>query len=119
MTLPKGAAALLAEKDLKGSLVTNERNPTTVAGAGNVLNGDPERTIMLLYNLSASEIYAGFSGDVGASNGILIPPAGGFMMLNVTEDYEATTLPIWVYSAAAGNQLYIMTTRRESGLGEV
>lgn len=118
MAFPKGAAALLAEKDLKGSLVTNEINPVTVVGAQNVLAGDPERTIMLLYNLSASEIYVGFSGNVGANNGMIVPPAGGFITLNVTEDYEAVTLPIFVYSAAAGNQLYIMTTRRETGIQE-
>lgn len=118
MAFPKGAAALLAEKDLQGSLVTNEINPVTVVGAQNVLGGDPERTIMLLYNLSASEIYVGFSGNVGANNGMIIPPAGGFLTLNVTDDYEAVTLPIFVYSAVGGNQLYIMTTRRETGLKE-
>lgn len=118
MGMPKGAAALLAEKDLKGSLVTNERNPVTVVGAQNILAADPERTIMMLYNLSASEIYVGFTGSVGADNGFLIPPSGGFIQLNVTDDYEAVTLPIFVYSAAAGNQLYIMTTRRETGLEE-
>lgn len=118
MAFPKGAAALLAEKDLKGSLITNESNPVTVVGAQNILPADPERTIMLMYNLSASEIYAGFSGNVGANNGFLIPPAGGFIQLNVTDDYEVVTLPIFVYSAAAGNQLYIMTTRRETGVEE-
>lgn len=118
MSFPKGAAALLAEKDLQGSLVTNEINPVTVVGAQNVLGADPERTIMLLYNLSASEIYVGFSGNVGINNGMIIPPSGGFIVINVTEDYEVVTLPIFVYSAAVGNQLYIMTTRRESGLEE-
>ena len=118
MAFPKGAAALLAEKDLKGSLVTNEINPLTVAGAQNILGADPERTIMLLYNLSVSEIYVGFSGDIASNNGMLVPPSGGFLMINVVEDYEAVTLPIYVYSAAANNQLYIMTTRRETGLQE-
>lgn len=118
MSFPKGAAALLAEKDLKGSLVTNEINPLTAVGSQNILAGDPERTIMLLYNLSASEIYLGFSGNVGVNNGMLVPAAGGFLQLNVTDDYEAVTLPIFCYSAAAGNQLYIMTTRRETGLQE-
>ena len=115
MAFPKGAAALLAERDLQGSLVTQEINPLTVAGAQNILGADPERTIMLLYNLSASEIYVGFSGNVAAANGMLVPPSGGFIMINVVEDYEAVTLPIFVFSAAANNQLYIMTTRRETG----
>ena len=78
----------------------------------------PERTLILLYNLSASEIYIGFSGNVGATNGMLIPPSGGFMSLNVTEDYEAVTLPLFAFSTLAGNQLYIITTRRETGIKE-
>ena len=115
-TFPKGAAAILAEKDLLGSLVTTERNPTTVVGVQNILGGDAERTIMLLYNLSAGEIYVGFSPRVSASNGMLIPAAGGFIIINAVDDYETVTMPIYVFSAAAGNQLYITTTRRETGL---
>lgn len=115
---PQGAAAHLTERDLKGHLTTNESNPLTLVGAQNVLRGDPERTIMLLYNLSSAEIYMGFGGTVGGNNGVLIPPSGGFVMINVSEDYELVTLPIWVYSAAAGNQLYIMTTRRDTGMDE-
>lgn len=118
MSFPKGAAALLAEKDLKGSLITKEINPLTVVGVQNILNGDSERTIMLLYNLSASELYVGFGGNVGADNGMLVPANGGFLQLNVTQDYEAVTLPIWLYSAAVNNQLYIMTTRRDTGIEE-
>lgn len=115
---PKGAAQILTEKDLKGLLVTNEINPVTVAGAQNILGSDPERTIMLIVNLSASEIYVGFTGSVGANFGMILPPNGGFMSMNVTEDYESVTLPIHVYSAAAGNQLYVMTTRRETAIKE-
>lgn len=113
MARPNGAAAELAAKDLKGYQVTNETNPVTVVGAQNVLPGDPERTLWIIYNLSASDIYVGFGGEVGANNGMIVPSGGGFITMNVTEDYEAVTLPVWVYSSAAGNQLYIMSTRRD------
>lgn len=116
MPLPKGAAALLAEKDLKGSMVTNEQAIQPGAGTSNLIGGDPERTIILVYNLSSSEVYVSFTSAVGPFSGILIPPAGGFLMINAVEDYEVATLPLWVYTAVANPELYIMTTRRETGL---
>lgn len=118
MAFPKGAAALLAEKDFKGSFVTSDFNDTTVGGAENILPGDPERTIVVLYNLSPSEIFIGFSANVTPNNGMLIPPNGGFLLINASEDYEVATLPLYVYASSIGYRYYVMTTRRETGLKE-
>lgn len=114
MPRPLGAAAILARKDIKGDVVANELNPVTVAGVVNVLGGDPERVQFLLYNLGASTIYMGFSGDVGATNGILVPPNGGFVGVNAYDDYDLATIAVYVSCTVAGNQLYILSTRRES-----
>jgi len=114
MSLPKGAATILAESDYKGHLVVNETNPVAAIGSTNILGGDPERTIMLVYNLSASEIFVGFGVGVSSSNGILLPPSGGFVGINAKDDYAVVNLPLYAYSAAGGNQLYILTMRRET-----
>jgi len=114
----KGAAAKLAEKDYGGALVTNETSKQPPAGTSNILSGDPERVITVLYNLSASEVYAGFTGSVGPFSGMLIPPNGGFLLMNAVEDYEVATLPVFVYTPIPNPDLYIMTTRRESGRQE-
>jgi len=110
-----GAAAKLAEKDYGGGLVTDETSKQPALGTSNILSGDPERVITVLYNLSASAVYAGFTGSVGTFSGMLIPPNGGFLLINAVEDYEVATLPLFIYTPVANPDLYIMTTRRESG----
>ena len=116
---PLGAAARLTEKVFGGSLVTKETNPATVAGVVNILPASPERVLMTLYNLGASEIYVGFSESVNTDKGFLLPPSGGFIAFNVTDDFEILTLPIYVFCVVANNQLYVVTQRRETAHAEV
>lgn len=113
MARPQGAASILSRRDIEGHVVTRETNPVTVAGVGQLLGADPERTIMLLYNLSAAEIFISFTSEVSSTNGMLLAPNGGFIVINATDDYELSQLPVWAFSVGAGNQLYLMTTRRE------
>lgn len=115
----KGAAALFSDRDLGGPVDTFETNPTTILGAQEILPRNPERVAVVLYNLSASSIFVGFSGDVSASNGMLIPSNGGFMSMNVIDDYEVVTKSLYVHSGVAGNQLYILEVQRTSITQEV
>lgn len=113
MPRPHGASVVFSRRFLEGITVLKETNPTTDAGSKQILGADPERVQLTIYNLSASEVYAGFSADVGSNNGMLIPPAGGFLNMNVRDDFDMVIHPVYIYSAAAGNQLYVVSNRRE------
>lgn len=118
MALPQGASVIFAKRFLDGITVLQESNPVTNAGVKNLLGGDPERVQLTIYNLGASEVYIGFSGDVSSSNGMLIPPSGGFMGINVRDDFDMIINPIYVYCAVAANQLYMVVNRREIAFNE-
>jgi hypothetical protein len=118
MTFPKGAAALLAEKDLKGSLVSQQSNKFLLAGITNILPSDPERINMVVVNLSASELYVGFNAQTDNNQGIILPPNGGFLSMSVVDDYELVTLPFYVFAPSQPLNIYILSTRRETGLQE-
>lgn len=112
MARPRGAAAELAEREIKGTLTTNESNPVTSGGAEQLLAPDTERTFLSIVNLSAVIIYVGFNNQVSATNGFYLPPNGGSLTFNVIEDYEMVTNPIHIYDAGLGNQLYVARSRR-------
>lgn len=118
MARPEGASVVFSRRFLNGITNLKETNPTTDVGAKQILGGDPERVQLTVYNLSSAEVYLGFSGSVGTNKGMLIPPAGGFLNMNVRDDFDMVINPMWVYSAAAGNQLYVVINRREVAFKE-
>lgn len=114
----KGAAAIYSERNLQGNLVPYTTNPTSAAGVLNILPPGPERVLWHVTNLSANDMYLGFDQQVGSSNGILLSGNGGFISMHVTEDFELVTLPVYLYSSVAGNQVYVVHMRRENKVQE-
>lgn len=108
----KGAVHDYTRHMLGGGVVPTWSNPTTAGGAEALLVSDPERVLVHISNLSANDIYMGFDQDVGSSNGMLISGNGGYRTLLLTEDFNLVGWPIWIYSALAGNQLYVLQQRR-------
>ena len=113
MSLAQGASVKYAEKFLGGHVVPYIENPVSVAGVVQVLAPDPERVLFYVSNLSPNTMYVGFTPSVSATNGILLSGNGGYVSMNVTEDFEMLTLPIYIATGVAGNQLYIVNMRRE------
>ena len=108
-----GASGVLAHKLIEGNVVPYEETGVTVAGTKQAIAPDPERAHLVFYNLSDSEMVIGFSSAVGASFGMLIPPNGGFMEMNLLDDLDAVTQSVWVYCASATKAYYIYHTRRD------
>lgn len=118
VTKVKGAAHEYTESLLKGSVVPYVDNPLSVVGVANLLRPDPERILWFVVNLSANDMYLGFTEDTGSAKGILLSANGGFVSTAVIEDFELTTLPMYVYSLVADNQLYMVHVKRESRIRE-
>lgn len=118
MARPKGASQLFTEKQVGGSLRLEEENPILGAGTTAVVGSDPERTQILIINLSGGEVIVGFTNQVASDNGIILPANGGFFSMIVSDDFELVGLPVFMSSAAGGNQIYIMTARRETRTSE-
>lgn len=114
MPLPKGAAEIYSNKQIDGNTTTNETNPVSVVGIVQVVRPDPERTFLLILNLSTNDMYLGLSEEVSASNGILLAANGGFVKMQLVDDFELLINPFYVFSSAAGNQLYVLQTRRQT-----
>lgn len=118
MSQPRGASVEYAEQFLRGHVVPYISNPLSIAGVVNLLRPDPERVLWHISNLSPNDMYLGFTETTGSANGILISGNGGFVSLNVTDDFELLTLPVYIFAGVANNQLYMVNMRRESKIRE-
>lgn len=114
MVKPHGAASEYAARMIRGHTVAITNTLSTAGGVEQVLKPDTERVQFLIVNLSANDVYLGFDANVSATRGILCPANGGMLALNVVDDFELTTMPIYIYSAAAGNNIYSVAVRRET-----
>jgi len=113
-----GAAASLAQKLIGGNVVPYNLNPTLAGGVEQILSPDPERAQLTIYNLSASDVFVGFDADVSSTNGFYLGPNGGFMSMNLLDDLDAITQPIWIYTSVAGGKVFVYYSRRLFEAGE-
>lgn len=108
MAVYKGAVQRYAETYLGGPVVPHERVITLAAGAQEIYGPNPERVLALLVNTQASEVYLGWSSQVTVNQGIILQPNGGFLKLDVVDDFTLLTYPLWLYVAAGGGDVYLI-----------
>ena len=94
----------------------NEVEETSSVGAtaGEILSNDPERTFVLLINLSANDMYVGLTPAVSSTNGIKLTANGGTLILNAKEEYTLTTRSFNAIADVAASTLYLLTMRRDA-----
>jgi hypothetical protein len=109
-----GAAAEFSTLKYGGGMAEHDTVVTVAASATAVLGNDPERVLLVLVNLSATNIYIGLNEAVGAANGILLSANGGNLEMEVENDLTLPIRALWGVADIAGASLYTLILRRES-----
>lgn len=102
------AALLFTEQELGGPCVENESYPVISNSASVIAQGNGDRVGLLIMNLSVNNINVSTQGNVTANSGILLPAAGGYLSINVRDDF---TLPSREWSGIGTGlscQLYVL-----------
>lgn len=109
-----GAVAEFVAKRFGG--IFSERTSTTSVGVavGSLVGNDPERIVLVVFNLSVNTVHLGFDADVSSSNGILIAASGGSMTMNVLDDATLVGREIFAVAAGAASNVYALELRRDT-----
>jgi len=92
---------------LTGMLV-NPLGGVIAAVATQVLANNPERIAWTIQNRSAAPMGLGFSGAVDLVNFFQVDANGGVFSMQLDEDGEAVTYPVWLIANAAGQIVYVL-----------
>ena len=111
------ALALIERK--YGVRVTPFENPE-IAQVGIVplilFRNNPRRIGFLVMNLSANAMYLGFTQDVGAAYGITLAAGGGFVSMNLDDDFTLPSREWWILAAGLASPLYSLSLEIYGGV---
>ncbi len=92
---------------------TTETEDPLIAAAGAVaarlLSNNPRRIGFVLINLSVNPIYLSLTAAVAATRGIYLAPNGGFVTMNLRDDFTLPTREWWVIAPAGASNLYCLS----------
>src|SRR6516225_6739761 len=85
-------AALQFWRDLFGGVAVENENTVSVnTPISSIINGNGDRLGLLIMNLGAANVFVAMSSAVSASFGILLAANGGFVSMNVRDDFTMQT----------------------------
>lgn len=114
-----GAAIDFLAKRFGGYLRPVESTSSIGITAVRLINFDAERIAVTFVNLSSNTVYIGPQNDVSATKGIVIPPGGGAVAINVEEDGILPTVEWYAVATAAASAVYVLSVKRDTALDEV
>lgn len=96
-------AALQFWRDLFGGVATENENTISVpATVTSIINGNGDRLGLLIVNLGNANVFVGVSSAVSTTFGISLGANGGFVSMNVRDDFTMQTRQWFGISAAGG-----------------
>ena len=93
-------------------LIINPVTPTVGTAPTLILKNNPDRIFWLIVNLSAYDGYAGWSTDVSATKGLLIPANGGYASASIAEDGELVIYEVYAINLTASGTWMIVEVER-------
>src|SRR4051794_25211153 len=85
-------AALKYWRDIfGGTAVENENTVSVSTTVTNAINGNGDRLGLLIMNLGSANVFVGISSGISANFGTLLGANGGFISLNVRDDFTLQT----------------------------
>lgn len=107
--LSTSAARRFTEEELGGPCTEVESNPLAVTTAGiQAAIGNGDRVGLFIMNLGTNPVFVGLNRGVSASNGILLPPSGGFVSQSVRDDFTLPSREWSAISTGGSSQLYVL-----------
>ena len=108
------AARAYSEKLLGGPI--NEVESTLTVGAllTQIVNFNGDRVGLVIVNLGANDIFVAPSAAASTTNGIRLAANGGFMSLDVTEDFTLPARAWFGFPNAATSAIYVLEIIRFS-----
>ena len=109
-----GAVQSYVEGTFGGPTTEQDSNPSTSASAVKIIDNDPDRVALQVFNLGSEDVYLAFTNDVSATKGFYLAKSGGFLGMDVTEDFTLVARELWAVSPSGASTLYVVQTRRYS-----
>jgi hypothetical protein len=108
-----GAALDYWRKQFGGLATENENTVSVNTAVLTAINGNGDRLGLLLMNLGAANLFVAVSSSVSASFGILLGANGGFVSLNVRDDFTMQTRQWYAVCPSGGpSTLYTLELTR-------
>ena len=107
-------AALSYWRDLFGGVAVENENTISVSTSVlSAINGNGDRMGLLLMNLGSANSFVAISSAVSATFGVLLGANGGFIAMNVRDDFTLQTRQWWAVCPAGGpSTLYTLELTR-------
>jgi hypothetical protein len=97
-----GAALEYWRSLFQGVAVENENTVSVSTSVLSAINGNGDRMGLLIMNLGAANVFVAVSSAVSSSFGILLGANGGFVSLNVRDDFTMQTRQWWAVCPTGG-----------------
>lgn len=108
-----GAALQFWRDQFGGVAVENEATVSIGAAVASVINGNGDRLGLLIMNLGTNNTFVGVSSLVSSSFGILLGANGGFLSMNVRDDFTMQTRQWFAVTPSGGSStLYTLELTR-------
>lgn len=93
---------------IRSYLRTNPEVSSVGVSASRILRGNPQRVSIVVFNLSANNVYIAPFNDVSATNGFYIAPNGGSVTMQWDRDFEMLSHEWWGIAPAGASNIYVM-----------
>jgi hypothetical protein len=114
-TVSMGAALEFVEQLLGGPVTQLESAPTVNATVKQLLNNNGDRVGLLLVNLGSFNVNVGPTAAIAGASGIPLVASGGFLSLNVRDDFTFASREWYAGQGnAGGSVIYILEYVRVS-----
>lgn len=106
------AALLFTQQELGGPVVENESYPVANTTEATAINGAGDRVGLLMFNLGSNPVYVGLTSAVSATAGVLLAANGGFIAMNVRDDFTLPSRQWNCISTGGTSQMYVLELLR-------
>jgi len=111
-----GAALQWSQKELGGLLLEKDSNPTMQVTATQIVENNADRVVLVVFNLGVNDVYMSITADVSATNGIKLVANGGFIIIELRDDFTLQTRQWWGLGNGGTSACYVLELVRQNNL---
>lgn len=105
----KTLSELLKERfGVKTTYRVNPLGATVGVSIVKIASYNPNRLGLIIFNLSANDVYIAPDSDVAATKGIKLQPNGGGTSFVWSEDFELCSFEWYAIASAAASTIYVL-----------
>lgn len=105
--ITKPAALLFTEEELGGPCFEKDGFVPFNTSPLPIVDNNGDRVGLLIFNMSAVDLYLGLQGNITALNTMFISANGGFLSLSVRDDFTLASRQ-WFGVGQSGGQVYVL-----------